>query len=110
MTPWTIARKALLSMRFPRQEYLSRLSLLSPGDLLDPGIRPGAPVLQADLLPTDLQGKPIKRLLLIKEKWIFQGNEFSAFLYMGRWKNLGPLKSFLCYMPRLSGASILGFS
>ena len=30
----------------------------SPGDLLDPGIKPGSPALQADALPAELQGKP----------------------------------------------------
>ena len=30
----------------------------SPGDLLNPGIEPGSPALQADSLPTKLQGKP----------------------------------------------------
>ena len=31
----------------------------SPGDLPDPGIEPGFPALQADSLPTELQGKLI---------------------------------------------------
>ena len=39
-TPWTVAFQAPLSMRFPRQEYWSRLPFLSPGDLPDPGIEP----------------------------------------------------------------------
>ena len=30
----------------------------SPGDLPDPGIKPGSPALQADSLPTELQEKP----------------------------------------------------
>ena len=30
----------------------------SPGDLPDPGIKPGSPTLQADSLPTELSGKP----------------------------------------------------
>ena len=32
-SPWTVARQAPLSMRFPRQEYWSELSLLPPGDI-----------------------------------------------------------------------------
>ena len=36
--------------------------------------------------------------------------EFSAFLYLGRRKNLGSLKSFLWYAPQLSGASVLCFN
>ena len=37
-----------------------------------------------------------KRLLIIKENQIPRINEFSAFLYMGRCKSLGSLKSLLC--------------
>ena len=33
VTPWTVARQAPLSMRFPRQEYWSGLPLLPPGDI-----------------------------------------------------------------------------
>ena len=35
-------------MGFSRQEYWSGLPLPSPGDLPDPGIKPGSPSLQAD--------------------------------------------------------------
>ena len=44
-------------MGFSRQEYWSGLPFLSPGDLLDPGIELRPPVLYADSLPTELQGK-----------------------------------------------------
>ena len=37
-TPWTVARKATLSMGFPRQEHWSGLPFPPPGDLPDPGI------------------------------------------------------------------------
>ena len=47
-------------MGFPRQEYWSELPLPSPGDLPDPGIKPGSPALQADSLPTELSGKPLQ--------------------------------------------------
>ena len=40
-TPWTVACQAPLSMRFSRQEYWSGLPFPSPGDLPDPGIKPG---------------------------------------------------------------------
>ena len=42
--PWTVARRAPLSMGFPRQEYWSGLPFPSPGDLPDPGIEPASPV------------------------------------------------------------------
>ena len=51
---WTVGRQALLSMDFSRQEYWSRLPCPSPGDLLEPGIKPTSPALQADSLPTEL--------------------------------------------------------
>ena len=56
-TPWTVARQIFLSMGFSRQEYWSELPFPSPGDLSDPEIGPGSPALQADSLPTELQGK-----------------------------------------------------
>ena len=58
-TPWTVAYQALPSMRFSRQECWSGLPFPSPGDLLDPGIEPRSPVLLADALPSEPQGKPI---------------------------------------------------
>ena len=39
-----------LSMGFSRQEYWSGLPFHSPGDLSDPGVEPGSPVLQVDSL------------------------------------------------------------
>ena len=49
--PWTIAHETPLSMEFFRQEYWSGLPFPPPGDLPNPGIKPGFPVLQADSLP-----------------------------------------------------------
>ena len=43
---------------FSRQEYCSGWSFPPPGDLLNPGIEPGSPALQADSLPAELPGKP----------------------------------------------------
>ena len=45
---WTVAHQAPLSMGFSRQKYLSGQSFPSPGDLPNPGIKPGSPALQAD--------------------------------------------------------------
>ena len=42
--------QAPLSMAFSRQKYWSGLPFASPGDLPDPGIEPGSPALQADVL------------------------------------------------------------
>ena len=58
VTPWTVARQAPLSMGFSRQEYQSGLPCPSPRDLLNPGIEPRYPVLQADSLPSEPPEKP----------------------------------------------------
>ena len=52
-TPWTVAYQAPPSVGFSRQEYWSGLPFPSPGDLPNPGIEPGSPVLQADALPSE---------------------------------------------------------
>ena len=57
VTPWTVAHQAPLSMGFSRQEYWSGLPFPSPGDLPNPGIKPGSPALQADALPSEPPGK-----------------------------------------------------
>ena len=45
-------------MGFSRQECWSGLPLPSPGDLPNPGIKPGSPALQADALLSEPPGKP----------------------------------------------------
>ena len=45
MTPLTVALQAALSMEFSKQEYWSGLPLPFPGNLPDPVIEPGSPVL-----------------------------------------------------------------
>ena len=61
VTPWTVAHQAPLSMGFSRQEYWSGLQFPSPGDLPNPGIEPGSPVLQTDSLPPEPPGKPQRK-------------------------------------------------
>ena len=57
VTPWTAAHQGPLSMGFSRQEYWSGVPFPSPGDLPDPGIKPGSPALQADSLLSEPPGK-----------------------------------------------------
>ena len=45
-------------MRFPRQEFWCGLSVPFPGDLLDPGVKPGCPTLRADSFLSEPAGKP----------------------------------------------------
>ena len=58
-TPWTAARQAPLSMRFPGKEDWSGLPFPPPGDLPDPGIEPAclmSPVLAGGLFTTGATG------------------------------------------------------
>ena len=57
-TPLTAAYQAPPSMGFSRQECWSGLPFPSPGNLPDPGIKPGSPALQADSLQSEPPGKP----------------------------------------------------
>ena len=45
---------------FSRPEYWSGLPFPSPGDLPNPGIKPGSPTLWADALPSEPPGKTLK--------------------------------------------------
>ena len=49
-TLWTVAHQALLSMGFSRQEYWSGFPCPPPGDIPNPGIKPGSSALQGDSL------------------------------------------------------------
>ena len=60
--PWTVARQAPLSMRFPGQEYWSGLPFSSPGCLPDPGIETMSPALAGEFFTTESPGKPHKPL------------------------------------------------
>ena len=55
---------------FPRQEYWSGWPFPSPGDLPDPGIKPGFPALQEESLPSEPPGKPTAKEIKVKtSKW-----------------------------------------
>ena len=47
-TPWTTVGQAPLALEFSRQEYWSGLPFPPPGDLSNPGTKPGSPALQVD--------------------------------------------------------------
>ena len=55
-------------MEFSRPEYWSGEPFPSPGDLPNPEIKPRSPALQADSLPTELQGNPIPILLFTEDR------------------------------------------
>ena len=56
--PWMVAYQVPLSIGFSRQAYWNGLPFPSPGDLPNPGFKPGSPALQADSLPTEPPGSP----------------------------------------------------
>ena len=58
----------ILFMGLSRQEYWSELPFPSPGELPNPGIKPGSPALQADALSSE----PPK----IKERYTHLNTEF----------------------------------
>ena len=62
VTPWTVAHQAPLSVEFSGQEYWNELPFPSPGDLPEPGIKPGSPALQTDSLPSEPPGKPVDKI------------------------------------------------
>ena len=57
VTPWTIAYQAPLSMEFSRPEYWRGWPFCFPGDLSNPGMKPGSCTLQVDSLPSEPPGK-----------------------------------------------------
>ena len=58
--PMDLACQAKSAHRISRQEYWNKLPFSSPGDILDSGIEPGSPALQADSLLSEPPGKPYK--------------------------------------------------
>ena len=64
-TPWTVAYRAPQYMEFSRQEYWSGLPFPSPGDLPNPRIKPGSPVLRTDVFPSKPPGKLLNHTVLI---------------------------------------------
>ena len=69
-------------MEFSRQEYWSGMPFPSAGDLPDPGMKPRSPALQADSLPSELQGSPLtpRDELLFKKKIILAISKFTAII------------------------------
>ena len=56
---WTVAHQAFPSTGFSRQEHWSGVPFHPPGDLLNAGIEPRSPTLQADALTSAPLGKPL---------------------------------------------------
>ena len=76
VTPWTVARQALLSMGFSRQQYWSGLPRPSPGDLPHPVVRPASLALAGGFFTTE----PLRKSL---QNWNPQQMEDVSILYSG---------------------------
>ena len=79
MTPWSIAHQGPLLMEFSGQESQSGLPYPGPGDLPDPGIEPGSPVLPADSLPFEPPGKAIVHKTQLEKQCNCQILSFSKY-------------------------------
>ena len=71
-TPWTVACQAPLSMGFSRQEYWNGLPVPSPGDLLNPGIKPRTPTLASRFFTTKLPDQYSRNRCLCGTLLLFQ--------------------------------------
>ena len=78
VTPGTVARRAPLSMEFPRQGHYSHLPFPSPGDLLNPGIKPVCPALACGFFTTEPPGKP---------QYLLVTRNFISLLLLTSWAN-----------------------
>ena len=58
VTPWTVAHRTPLLMRFSRQEYWSGLLFSSSRDLPYLRIEPTSPAVAGEFLTTEPPGKP----------------------------------------------------
>ena len=56
-TPWTVARQAPLSVRFPGWEHRRGSPFPYQGDLSNPGIEPASPALGGGFFTTEAPGK-----------------------------------------------------
>ena len=86
LRPLTVTYQTPPSMGFSRQECWSGLPFPSPGDLPNPGIKPGSPALQADALPSEPPGKPNKKPVLCPENQYYLGNKS----HCSSWKEKTP--------------------
>ena len=75
-----IACQAPLSMGFPRQKYWSGLPFPSPGDLLNPRIKPVSPALAGSFFTTEPPAKPqflfMALFLILLSSFIVNSNSY----------------------------------
>ena len=69
LTPWTSSQGQITG---------EGSFFTSPADLLNPGIELGSPVLQVDLVPTELSGKPVSLKLNIQKTKIMASGPITS--------------------------------
>ena len=99
--PQTVVYQAPLSIKCSRQEYCSGLPFPSPGDLLDPGIEPRSPILQAKML-YHLSHQGISHIYMndTYNVYILENMNFCLTKkFMTFWFHLFDLEWIECYIP-----------
>ena len=81
-------------MGFSKQEYWSGWPFPAPGDLPDPGIKPGSCALQADSLLSEPPGKP-QNILEGSKKEVVRKKEGQGQRVQGKDRNVLPWDSDL---------------
>ena len=84
------------------QEYWSGQPIPSPVDLPDPGVEPGSPALQADSLPTELSGKPVRKAfdkrcrctILTLWNWMWHLCAMKQTFQLDVWQHMATMKIF----------------
>ena len=76
-TPWTVARQASLSRGSSKQEYWSGMPFPSPGDLPNPGIKPGSPALQADTSSSEPPMLHKHCINWVKKYWVLSKHTYT---------------------------------
>ena len=89
----TVTLQAPSLMGFSRQEYWGGLPFPSPGDLPNPGIKPGSPALQTDSVLSKPPGSPTRKESVgldkqwgkvFEEVWLQRGDRLVA---EGGWRD-----------------------
>ena len=81
VTPWTVARQALMSTGFSRQKHWSGLPCPPSGDLPDPGVKPASPALAGELFTTEPPAKPTQIDIVLLAKTDFGYSSVSSQLF-----------------------------
>ena len=88
---------APLFIGFSRQEYCNGLPCPPQGDLLNPGVEPMSPALQADSLPTESPGKPVYPHITVLQYRVYYPLRGSNYAVMFK-----VIKYLFCYLfPKL---------